>query len=180
VVRGGRLLNVVSVFRRLFGGGSKGPVACYLRENGPIAYELDLFGADPRDRADSIISSEISWAWKSATREWTQLTRISLSAFLADLSHGKVMLTGTEGEPPVDLSDATVKDWIRHFSRLQPSPLAAVINASDGRQLLFVQQHASDPVNRLLDTLDLDKGAAERKSYARLGAASLESLADGL
>ena len=179
-VRGGRLLTVASVFTRLFGGRGKGPVACYLRENGPIAYELDLFGADPRDRADAIISSEISWAWKSGTREWTQLTRISLSAFLGDLAAGTVMLTGTEGEPPVDLSDATVKDWIRHFSRLHPSPLAAVINAADGRQLLFVQQHASDPVNRLLDTLDLDKGAAQRKSYARLGAASLESLADAL
>ena len=171
---------MASVFTRLFGRPGKGPVACYLRENGPIAYELDLFGADPRDRADAIISSEISWAWKSATREWTQLTRISLSAFLGDLAAGTVMLTGTEGEPPVDLSDATVKDWIRHFSRLQPSPLAAVINATNGRQLLFVQQHASEPVNRLLDTLDLDKGAAQRKSYARLGAASLESLADAL
>jgi len=168
------------VLQRLFGRRRKGPVACYLRENGPIAYELDLFGQEPRERADTIISSEITWAWKSATREWTELTRISLSAFLADLSAGKVMLTGTEGEPPVNLSDATVKDWIRHFSRLQPSPLAAVINAADGRQLLFVQQHASDPVNRLLDTLDLDKGAAERKSYARLGPASLEALADRL
>jgi hypothetical protein len=171
---------VASVFQRLFGRGRKGPVACYLRENGPIAYELDLFGTEPRERADAIISSEIDWAWKSATREWTQLTRISLSAFLADLANGKVMLTGTEGEPPVDLSDATVKDWIRHFARIQPSPLAAVINAENGRQLLFVQQHASDPVNRLLETLDLDKGAAERKSYARLGSASLESLAEAL
>ena len=169
-----------SVFQRLFGRRGKGPVACYLRENGPIAYELDLFGSEPRERADAIIQSEITWAWKSATREWTQLTRISLSAFLADLSAGNVMLTGTDGEPPVDLSDGTVKEWIRHFSRLQPSPLAAFINAADGRQLLFVQQHASDPVNRLLETLDLDKGAAERKSYARLGAASLESLAQGL
>jgi len=180
VRRGGRLLGVPSVLQRLFGRRRKGPVACYLRENGPIAYELDLFGQEPRERADTIISSEITWAWKSATREWTELMRISLSAFLADLSAGKVMLTGTEGEPPVNLSDATVKDWIRHFSRLQPSPLAAVINAADGRQLLFVQQHASDPVNRLLDTLDLDKGAAERKSYARLGPASLEALADRL
>jgi hypothetical protein len=180
VVRGGRLLHVPSVFQRLFGPGRKTPVICYLRENGPIAYELDLFGATPRERADGMISSELSWAWKSSSREWTELTRISLSAFLADLASGKVMLTGTEGESPVDLSDAMVKDWVRHFSRLQPSPLAAVINAADGRQLLFVQQHASDPVNRLLETWDLDKGAAQRKSYARLGPASLEALADRL
>ena len=169
-----------SVFQRLFGQRRKGSVACYLRENGPIAYELDLFGSAPRERVDAMISSEISWAWKSSSREWTQLTRISLSAFLADLSSGRVMLTGTDGEPPVDLSDRTVKEWIRHFSRLQPSPLAAIINAADGRQLLFVQQHASNCVNRLLETWELDKGAAERKSYARLGPASLEALADGL
>lgn len=169
-----------SVFQRLFGQGRKRPVACYLRENGPIAYELDLFGTTPRERADAMISSELSWAWKSASREWTELTRISLSAFLADLATGKVMLTGTEEDSPVDLSDAMVKDWIRHFSRLQPSPLAAVINAADSRQLLFVQQHASDPVNRLLETWDLDKAAAQRKSYARLGPASLEALADRL
>jgi hypothetical protein len=178
--RGGRLLHVPSVFQRLFGQRRRTPVSCYLRENGPIAYELDLFGSTPRERADGMISSEISWAWKSASREWTELTRISLSAFLADLAGGRVMLTGTEGEPPVALSDGTVKEWIRHFARLQASPLVAVINAADGRQLLFVQQHASDSVNRLLETWELDKGAAERKSYARLGPASLEALADRL
>ncbi|MBA3296511.1 MAG: hypothetical protein H0U19_06215 [Acidobacteria bacterium] len=169
------------LFQRLFGRrGGRERLVCHLRENGPIAYELDLLASAPRDRADAMMSSGISWAWKSATREWTELTRMSLSAFLADLSSGGVMLAGTDGEPPTDLSDATVKEWIRRFCRLQPSTLVAVISAADGRQLLFVQQHGSDPVNRLLRAWDLDKGAAERKSYARLGSSALESLAERL
>jgi hypothetical protein len=43
-----------------------------------------------------------------------------------------------------------------------------------------VQQHASDAVNGLLDTLRLDRRAAARSAYARLGPASLESLAERL
>lgn len=166
-----------SVFTRLFGGRGDGEKAiCYLRENGPIAYELDLFGSAPRDRIDAMMSSGLSWAWHSAARQWTELTRISLSAFLADLSSGGVLLIGTEGEPPVDLASETVKQWTRHFCRLQSSPLAAVISIADGRQLLFVQQHASGPVNALLDEWGIDKGAADRKAYPRLESASLESI----
>jgi hypothetical protein len=73
-----------------------------------------------------------------------------------------------------------VADWIRRFARLQPAPLAAVITVTPDRQLLFVQQHASDPVNRLLDDWGIDKGAAARKAYARLGPASLEAVAERL
>ena len=152
---------------------------CYLRENGPIAYALDLFGASPREQADAMLSSELSWAWKSTTREWTQLTRISLSAFLADVPTG-ALLVGVEGELPTELSDAGVKEWIRRFSRIQPVPLAAVISVTPGQQLLFVQQHASDAVNALLETWGLDKGAAVRKSYPRLGPSTLESIGDRL
>ena len=163
--------------QRLFGAGRSRPaVTCYLRENGPIAYELDLFGAASREHADAMMSGELSWAWKSGTREWTHLTRISLSAFLADLPAG-VLVVGTEGDLPTEVSDAVVAAWIRGFSRLQDVPLAAVINVTPERQVLFVQQHATDPVNRLLDTWGVDKGAAVRKSYARLGPASLESIA---
>lgn len=152
---------------------------CYLRENGPIAYELDLFGASPRERADAMMAGELSWAWKSSTREWTHLTRISLSAFLGDLPSG-ILLVATGADLPTEVSDTAVADWIRRFVRLQEVPLAAVIHAAPDRQLLFVQQHATDPVNRLLDDWGLDKGAAARKSYARLGSASLESIAEKL
>lgn len=176
----GRLLDVASVFQRLFRGRGKEGVACHLRENGPIAYELDLFGTAPRDRVDAMMASGLSWAWKGPSRDWTELTRISLSAFLADLASGNVLLLATDGEPPVDLADSTVKAWIRQFCRLQPSPLAAVITAADNRQLLFVQQHATDAVNVLLDEWGIDKRAATRKAYPRLGPASLESVGDKL
>ena len=169
-------------FQQLFGSGRpKKPagVVCYLRENGPIAYELDLFDASPRDRADAMISSEMSWAWKSGTRDWTHLTRISLSAFLADVASG-ALLVGVEGDLPTDLTDGLVKDWIRRFSRTEPSGLAAVISVAPNQQLLFVQQHASDAVNALLDAWGLDKGAASRKAYPRLGPASLEAISDRL
>jgi hypothetical protein len=176
----GRLVLVASFFQKLFGKRRNDGVACFLRENGPIAYELDLFGESPRGRVDAMMSSGLSWAWKGSARDWTELTRISLSAFLADLASGNVILLATEGEPPVDLSDLTVKEWIRQFCRLQPSPLAAVITTADNRQLLFVQQHATDAVNVLLDEWGIDKGAAMRKAYPRLGPASLESVGDKL
>lgn len=160
--------------------GSRRPVVCYLRENGPIAYELDLFGSDPRERADAMMSSDMSWTWRSAGRDWTQLTRVSMSAFFSDLSSGDVLLLATEGEPPPDLGNAVVSDWIRKFCRIQPSPVSAVISAGGGRQLLYVQQHASESVNSLLDAWGLDKGSALRQSYARLGAGSLEAIADRL
>jgi len=155
-------------------------VVCYLRENGPIAYELDLFSCDARERADAMMSGEIFWIWKGADRDWTELTRVSLSAFLADLAAGDLLLVGNETDIPVHLSDRLIKDWIRAFGRLQPSPLAAVVSVARGRQLLFVQQHASEPIVRLLDAWGLDKGAAERKAYHHLGPVSLEATADRL
>ena len=169
-----------TILQRLLGKrNGRRPFTCYLRENGPIAYEVDLFAAAPRDRADAMMNSPLAWAWKSGTREWTHLTRISLSAFLADVPGG-VLLIGTETELPTEVADPAVADWIRRFCRLQPVPLAAVIRVGADRQLLFVQQHATEPVNRLLDDWGLDKGAAERKSYARLGDLSLERIAADL
>lgn len=178
---GGRLLGVLSILQGLFGGNRarRSAFTCYLRENGPIAYELDLFATAPRERADAMMSSPLAWAWKSGAREWTQLTRISLSAFLGDVGIG-ALLVAADGELPTDLTDAAVADWIRRFSRIQRAPLEAVINISRDRQLLFVQQHASEAVNELLANWGLDKGAAERKSYARLGPESLESIAERL
>jgi hypothetical protein len=173
----------VRLFQRLFKGrgGGRSSVACYLRENGPIAYELDLFTENPRERVEAMLSSGLEWSWHTPSREWTELTRVSLSAFLADVASGEIVLAGTEGDAPHHtLNSATIKDWIKRFSRLQPSPLVALISVRSGKQLLYVQQHASDTVNRLLDAWGLDKGSAERRSYARLGPVSLESLAEHL
>lgn len=154
-------------------------MVCYLRENGPVAYELDLFDDSPRERVDAMLASGLSWAWESGTRGWTHLTRISLSAFLADVSGGAVIV-GTQGDLPTDVTGDVVKEWIRHFSRTQPTPLAVVINAASSQQLLFVQQHAPDPVNALLDAWGVDKGAAVRKAYPRLGASTLEAIGERL
>jgi hypothetical protein len=172
---------VGSLLERLFGRARarRTPTICYLRENGPIAYELDLFRSSPRERLEVMIDTPLVWAWKSGSREWTELTRISLSAFLADLPSG-VRLLGADGELPMHLSDAVVADWIRHFARIQPGPLAAFVTVTAERQLLFVQQHASEAVNELLANWGIDKGSAERKSYARLGPASLEATAEQL
>ena len=171
------------LLQRLFksrpGGGSK--VVCYLRENGPVAYELDLFAANPRERTDAMLSAGLEWSWRSPSRDWTELSRVSLSAFLADVAAGEILLAGTEPDAPHHILDnVDIKDWIKRFSRLQPSPLVALIGVRSGKQLLYVQQHASDSVNRLLDAWGLDKGSAERRSYARLGPLALESLADRL
>jgi hypothetical protein len=152
---------------------------CYLRENGPIAYELDLFETSPRERVDAMLASELSWAWKSGTRDWTHLTRISQSAFLADLATGALMV-GTEGELPTQVTQRAVKDWIRRFSRTHPTTLSAVVSVAGTQQLLFVQQHASDAVNSLLDAWGLDKRAAGRKAYPRLGTSTLEAIAERL
>ena len=177
-----------SLLQQLFGRRvRRTPVTCYLRENGPIAYHFDIFAADPgeradadaRERAEAMLIGELAWAWKAA-RGWTELTRVSLSAFLADLAAGDVLLVAAEGDIPVDVSDATVKGWIRSFCRLQPTPLAAAITVTRDRQLLFVQQHASDAVNRLLEAWGLDKKSAERKAYPRLGQGGLESVAERL
>lgn len=155
-------------------------VICHLRENGPIAYEFNLFGPDPRERADTMLSSDLWWSWRGRSRDWTHLTRVSLSAFLADLAAGQVLVLATEGEPPHDLGDATAREWISRFARLDASPVAAVISVSDERPLLFVQQHASDAVNALLDAWGLDKKGAQRSSYARLGNLALEAVAERL
>lgn len=168
-------------FQRLVGSSERrAGIIAYLRENGPIAYELDLFSSAPREAADAMLSSAVEWSWKSDTREWTALSRVSLSAFLADLTQGSVLLAGTDGEPPSDISDRLVADWIRPFAKADPSSLRAVISVSGGRGLLFVQQQASDAVNQLLGAFGIDKARAERKAYARLGPASLEAIADRL
>lgn len=66
-------------------------LVCYLRENGPIAYGTDVFGTNPRECADAMLSTDLTWYWKTAgpdalRRDWTHLTRWSLAALLADLS----------------------------------------------------------------------------------------------
>ena len=172
---------MLRVLRRIFGPGrgGKAPVTCFIRENGPIAYRLEVFGAEPREQARTLLDSQLWWSWKSGTREWTELTPLSLSAFLNDLSAGALMV-GADHELPTEMTDALVKGWIRQFCRVAPVPLAAVVHVQPDRQLLFVQQHAPTPVAAVLDALGLDRQAAARRAYAHLGADSLEALAERL
>jgi hypothetical protein len=156
--------------------GSKQPI-CYLRENGPIAYELGLLSSAPRDRADAMLSSGLTWHWRTAARGWTELTRISLSAFLADLPAGDLLIVGIGDDLSMEISDAVVAGWLRRFCRTDRTPVAAVVSIVGNRELLFVQQDAPASVSSLLGAWAIDKSSADRSSYARLGPAALESIA---
>src|SRR5690348_16523471 len=75
-------------FRR---GRERAALVCYLRENGPIAYATPLFARDPRERAEAMLATGLTWYWKTTAptamaREWTELSRWSLAALLADLA----------------------------------------------------------------------------------------------
>ena len=153
---------------------------CYMRENGPIANAIDRFSSSAREAADAMLETAFCWHWRSPARGWTELTRISLSAFLADLQAGELLIAGLETHASEDVSDGAARHWLRRFCREEPSPLAIAIRADAGRQLVFVQQQATDAINGLLDAWKIDKSSADRKAYATLGAASLESLAASL
>jgi hypothetical protein len=159
--------------------GSRKPI-CYLRENGPIAYELGLLSSAPRDRADVMLSSGLTWHWRTAARGWTELTRISLSAFLADLPADDLLIVGTGDDLSVEISDAVVVGWLRRFCRTDRTPVAVVVSIAGSRELLFVQQDAPASVTGLLGAWAIDKSSADRRSYARLGPAALESVASRL
>jgi hypothetical protein len=154
-------------------------VTCHLRENGPIGYELELFGQEPRAQVETLMNSGLGWAWNSGTREWTELTRISLSAILADLPSG-ALIVGLEGDMPRQVTDEMMKGWVRRFCLAESVPLAIAISVTPGRQIIFVQQHASATVTALLESLHLDRNVALRSAYPRLGQASLESIAERL
>jgi len=51
----------LSRFRRRNSG--RATLVCYLRENGPIAYGTDVFGTDPRERVDAMLSTDLTWYW---------------------------------------------------------------------------------------------------------------------
>ena len=95
-------------------------LVCYLRDNGPIAYGTDVFGADARERVDAMLSTDLTWYWKTSgpdplTRDWTNLTRWSMAALLGDLAAKQdglkphVLVIAIEGEDsPEDVTDLRV------------------------------------------------------------------------
>ena len=100
---------------------------CYLRENGPIAYELSLFPNNARAAIESMLSTGFAWYWcvaasASGSREWTQLTRWSLGAFLPDLERADVFAVGVEA--------TTTTRW--RDRRRRRSVAAAVLRGAAG------------------------------------------------
>ena len=173
-----------------FGARSRARAAlvCYLRENGPIAYATDLFGAAPRDRAEAMLSAPLTWYWRTAApaaRDWTQLTRWSLAALMTDTSAepgggpARVLLIGVDApERHVTVTDARVAAWTRAFAAAAAGPLHAVISRpGPGGDLLFVAQQPPEAVRDLLHAWGIDRDKAHRLPYARLQGASLEELA---
>jgi len=171
-------------FRRT--GSARAPVTCYLRENGPIAYALALFDADPRSRLDAMLDSGLAWYWlsaavpadESAPRDWTQLTRWSMAALLADLAapdtgDRDITMVGIDAaDAPADLSDDRVARWVRDFAADSPGRLHVVVRR--GPDLVFVAQQPPEPVRELLYAWGIDRAKAERRAYARLETRSLE------
>ena len=164
-------------------------VACYLRENGPIAYGTDVFDTDPRDRADAMLSTDLTWFWKTSgpdvlKRDWTHLTRWSLAALLEDLAgehdglKPDLIVIAVEGEDsPEDVTDRRVAGWMRGFAAAGDSPLHAVVSRpGTAGELLFVAQQPPESIRSMLHAWGIDRDKAERRSYARLHGTALEDL----
>ena len=165
-------------------------LVCYLRENGPIAYSTDIFGADPRERIDAMLATGLTWYWRSAghepiAREWTNLSRWSLAALLKDLAAqhdgqpADILIVGVEdeGESANAITDASVGEWMRGFGAASTSPLHAVVTRpAPGGDLLFVAQQPPESVRTLLHDWGISRDKAIRKAYPRLQANTLEEL----
>jgi hypothetical protein len=183
-------------FRRFRGGNrARTTLVCYLRENGPIAYATDIFGADPRERADAMFSTDLTWYWKAAgpdpvARDWTNLTRWSLAALLADLDaqhegvKPHILIIGMDDsvrDSPEEMTDARVAGWVRGFSSGADAPLHAVVTRpAPGGDLFFVAQQPPESVRGLLQAWGISRDKAERKAYPRLHGNALEDLVQRL
>lgn len=172
---------------------TRASLVCYLRENGPIAYGTDVFGTDPRDRADAMLSTGLTWFWKTSgpeklARDWTHLTRWSLAALLADLAVEQdglkphILMIAVEGEDtPEDVTDPRVIAWMRGFGAAAPAPLHAVVSRpAQGGDLLFVAQQPPESIRNMLQAWGIDRDRAERRSYARLHGTALEDVIKSL
>jgi hypothetical protein len=173
------------------GNRSRAPLVCYLRENGPIAYGAELFGQDPRERADAMFATGLAWFWKAAgpaaiARDWTSLTRWSLAALLADLAieqggaRPDILVIGIDEDghdSPEEMTDRRVAGWMRGFAAAADGPLHAVVSRPGAAgELLFVAQQPPESIRTLLQAWGIDRDKAERRSYARLHGKGLEDL----
>lgn len=167
--------------------GRESPLVCFLRENGPIAYQTALFTPDARARAEGMLATGLSWYWKTtgaAVREWTELSRWSLAALLADLDAGRggvaprlLAIAIDPQDTAAEITDPRVAGWMRAFNAGAAAPLHAVVAcAPAGSDLLFVAQQPPEPVRGLLRDWGIDRDKALRRAYARLHGNALEDL----
>ena len=172
------------------GNRERAPLVCYLRENGPIAYGTELFAREPRECAEAMLATGLTWFWKTSSsattvaRDWTELSRWSLAALLADLS-----VDGTGVKPAVlavaidpqdsadEMTNARVAAWMRSFGGAAHGPLhAAVSHAASGADLVFVAQQPPESIRTLLHGWGIDRDKATRRAYARLQGTALEDV----
>lgn len=152
---------------------------CYLRENGPIAYELPLFAPEPRPAVEAMLETGLAWYWRpegaDAAGEWTHLSRWSLAAYLGDLERGGVLTTGVDAaDAPPNAVDAIVAGWLRGFASEGASPAHVVVQHRPPADRLFVAQQPIEPVRELLQAWGIDRAKATRRAYARLRGETLE------
>ena len=164
-------------------------MVCYLRENGPIAYELGLFGDNPRARIEAMFETGLGWYWaildeRDTPIEWTELTRWSMGAMHRDVTQAPAPVLLVAGiEPQEARADvgAELRDWGRRFATDTSSPLHLLIvrGRTDG-ELVFVAQQTPEIIRSLLQAWDIDRARAERRAYARLKDRSLETVLERL
>jgi hypothetical protein len=182
-------MSVDWLFRRLRGRADRAPLSCYLRENGPIAYATTLLARDARGRATAMIATGLSWYWKThgaaaTARDWTELSRWSLAAFLGDLGAerdglpARVLAVAVDPQESADeITDARVAAWMRGFNAAAARPLHAVVShPAPGGDLLFVAQQPPDAIRALLHEWGIDRDQAARRAYARLHGHALEDV----
>jgi len=171
------------------GRRDRAPLVCYLRENGPIAYATEIFAHDPRERAEAMLATGLAWYWKTTgpaamAREWTELSRWSLAALLADLAAERdgvkpdVLAIAIDPQDSADeMTDARVAHWMRAFGGAMEGPLhAAVTHPAPGGDLVFVAQQPPDAIRALLHGWGIDRDKASRRAYARLHGSALEDV----
>lgn len=181
------------ILRRLrTAGRERAGLVCYLRENGPIGYATPLFAREPRERAEAMLATRLAWYWKTAgggaAREWTELSRWSLAALLADLGaqhDGVTLHVLAVGVDPQDsaeeVTDARVAGWLRAFATAAGAPLHAVVShPAPGGALVFVAQQPPESIRALLQNWGIDRDKAARRAYARLHGIALEDITRSL
>jgi hypothetical protein len=162
---------------------------CYLRENGPIAYALEIFNRSPRERAAVMLAADLAWYWRNLsaegeTHDWTRVTAWSLAALLRDLAIAPTGITPyvlliaiDPRDAPPSMTDAEVSRWVAAFAAGADQPLHALVSRpAPGGDLLFVAQQPPGPVRLLLQAWGIDRDKAERRAYARLESHALERL----